>query len=398
MKSILNFIYKIRILLTALGIWFLIDLVSWVSSKINVLDTLEYSIEDFDFTDMHYSGFEKLKTPIDSSIVLVNIGDLTRVEIAKQIEIINQYQPKVIGMDVIFPSLSQPEIDSVLHNALNQVNNLVMGIRINYDPNTDNFNTLTSHPYFGSQGKQAFVGLIGDGVGTRIGTVREIITNSNFKNTYYYPFAAELVRVYKPEGFFRFVSRNNFTEWVNYKRRINKYQVLDNDQVLMGQGVEIVKNKIVILGFMGNFIGDELNITGRYYSPLNSKFVGRTHPDMYGTVIHANVISMLIEEDYVEIWSRVSYYITMILGVLSVVFFSWIYNSYQRNYQLFSKISAFIMINLVLLSTLWIFSNFQIKIDLRFFIIYLIFAPDGFEIIEVNVFDRLKKKLQKYFL
>ncbi len=115
---------------------------------------------------------------------------------------------------------------------------------------------------------------------------------------------------------------------------------------------------------------------------------------MYGTVIHANVISMLLEEDYVEIWSRVSYYITMILGVLSVVFFSWIYNSYQRNYQLFSKISAFIMINLVLLSTLWIFSNFQIKIDLRFFIIYLIFAPDGFEIIEVNVFDRLKKKLQ----
>ena len=94
MKGILNFIYKIRILLTALGIWFLIDLVSWVSSKINILDTLEYSIEDFDFTDMHYSGFEKRKTPIDSSIVLVNIGDLSRDEIAKQIEKMENVTPR----------------------------------------------------------------------------------------------------------------------------------------------------------------------------------------------------------------------------------------------------------------------------------------------------------------
>ena len=393
MKGILNFIYKIRILLTALGIWFLIDLVSWVSSKINLLDTLEYSIEDFDFTDMHYSGFEKRKTPIDSNIVLVNIGDLSRDEIAKQIEIINQYQPKVIGLDVTFPSLSQPEIDSVLHNALNQVNNLVMGMRMSYDSDTENFNIMTSHPYFGAQGKQAFIGLIGDGVGARIGTVREIFTNSIFQNKYYYPFATELVRVYKPEVFFRFVSRNNFTEWINYKRRINRYQVLDIDQVLMDQGVEIVKDKIVIFGFMGNFIGDTLTIADKYYSPLNTKFVGRSHPDMYGVVMHANVASMLLDEDFVEIWSGVSYYITMILCFLSVVFFNLIYNTYQKNYQLFSKISAFIMINIFLLSTLWIFSNFQIKIDLRFFIIYLIFAPDGFEIIEVNVFDRLRRKL-----
>lgn len=38
----------------------------------------------------------------------------------------------------------------------------------------------------------------------------------------------------------------------------------------------------------------------RYYTPLNERSSGRSIPDMFGVIIHANIISMLLDEDYID--------------------------------------------------------------------------------------------------
>jgi len=64
-------------------------------------DSVGQALKDFDLTN--YAFAELRETPkVDERIVLVNIGNLTRRELAQQIRAVNQYKPRVIGMDILF--------------------------------------------------------------------------------------------------------------------------------------------------------------------------------------------------------------------------------------------------------------------------------------------------------
>ena len=38
----------------------------------------------------------------------------------------------------------------------------------------------------------------------------------------------------------------------------------------------------------------------KFYTPLNKNTVGRAYPDMYGVVIHANIISMILDKKFID--------------------------------------------------------------------------------------------------
>jgi CHASE2 domain-containing sensor protein len=65
-----------------------------------------------------------------------------------------------------------------------------------------------------------------------------------------------------------------------------------------------------------------MNITSwedKFYTPLNKKLAGKSNPDMFGVVVHANIISMILREDYVEqmaTWQEVA--MAIILCLLNV--------------------------------------------------------------------------------
>ena len=61
-------------------------------------DAVGQALADFEMTDI---AFNKLREPLppDTTIVLVNMGNLDRSGIAQQIRIVDKYGPKVIGMD-----------------------------------------------------------------------------------------------------------------------------------------------------------------------------------------------------------------------------------------------------------------------------------------------------------
>src|SRR4051812_31078047 len=67
----------------------------------DAFDPLSQSLGDMEFTDITFS---KLRSdpPIDTSIVIVNISELSRAEIGQQINVISKYKPKVIGIDSFF--------------------------------------------------------------------------------------------------------------------------------------------------------------------------------------------------------------------------------------------------------------------------------------------------------
>src|SRR4051812_20182134 len=64
-------------------------------------DPIGVALAEFELTDYVFSN---LRDPpaIEDKIVIVNIGQAARMQIAQYIQTINQYHPRVIGIDSFF--------------------------------------------------------------------------------------------------------------------------------------------------------------------------------------------------------------------------------------------------------------------------------------------------------
>ncbi len=67
----------------------------------NAFDSIGEALTDVELTDYVFSGLRD-DTLADTSILIVNIGQLNRRGIAEQLRTISKYKPKVIGIDSFF--------------------------------------------------------------------------------------------------------------------------------------------------------------------------------------------------------------------------------------------------------------------------------------------------------
>jgi len=67
----------------------------------DAFDTIGTALADVELTDYVFSGIRD-DPSVDTTVTLINIGRLSRRDIAKQIDIISKYNPKVIGIDGFF--------------------------------------------------------------------------------------------------------------------------------------------------------------------------------------------------------------------------------------------------------------------------------------------------------
>ena len=56
---------------------------------------------------------------------------------------------------------------------------------------------------------------------------------------------------------------------------------------------DMIQGKIVIFAYLGEILGDKKSFEDKFVTPLNARYAGNRLPDMYGGVIHANIISMI---------------------------------------------------------------------------------------------------------
>jgi CHASE2 domain-containing sensor protein len=127
MKKLLKFFYKFDLLIATLITVLFLVLIETIAVNIDFLDPLEMAVADIEFSDLAYKVFEDNDdVVIDTNIVLINVGELSREMIARQVEIINRYNPKVVGFDIIFEKRKQKISDSLLSAAFSRVENLVL--------------------------------------------------------------------------------------------------------------------------------------------------------------------------------------------------------------------------------------------------------------------------------
>ncbi|MBL7843115.1 MAG: CHASE2 domain-containing protein [Cyclobacteriaceae bacterium] len=369
---------------------------TWVVGKISLLDSLEQSVLDFDFTDIYYSGGYR-PSPIDTNIILVNIGPLGKSGIARQIEILSQLNPKVLGVDVYFSLETDSAEAAYLWQVINSTPNIVLPSQgytrqDNSPPDSivlpKNVASLSSD-FAG----YANINIPDDNPG--VGTVRSFFSSTVIQNEHHYPFAAVIAKNYNQLSFNTYLKRNRPQEQINFtghrmlfnEGSINDatYFTIDYEDVLENNiDGNFIKDKIILLGYMGNNLYDKSPVD-KFYSPMNERFAGRSLPDIYGVEIQANMVSMILSGNYINQSEFIERFLDILLLFSAVIIFKFLFDRNEENYSIVSKIVVFIMINLMVIIPLLIYHFFLFKIDLRHGIFYLVFASDLFEVLYPKV-------------
>ena len=373
-----------------------IFVVMWLFSTIkfnsDALNPVQDMFEDFEITDLVSSRIREEQRE-DTNIVIVNIGTFDRATIARQINIINSCNPKVVGIDSFFRQLKSgnPEGDSLLAQAFAKVKNLVLVNKLHYNEEKKSFDSLEmSHSIFTKHAQTGSANLITEGE-EKFKTARYFspfdtaIGRKTVIDTF---FAVKLAEVYRP-GSAKVVSdRKNDIEYIWYKGNIYgfkaKYFTIEAQDIIDGNFLpDLLKNKIILMGYLGAEVSNSEYIwdIDKFFTPLNDKYVGKATPDMFGVVVHANIISMILNKTFVnksEVW--IEYLLLIILCFISVVTFHFVLEWIPQLFDPFTKAVQLVAIVVLIYCEMVIYYIKSYKIDLGVALAAVALAPDLLEI------------------
>ena len=390
---------------------------------LDFIDPLSDAFADVEFSDIIYSQFDKNDeyrqitkgdVQTDTNIVIVNVGYLDRAGIAAELNIINYFSPKVVAIDINFEVEKEPFKDSLLMDAFSNTQNLVLFSFGNYyveDSNAYEF-FQPCHPKFAQYGHAGYTNMStnqegADGTKNYLKVCRDFLpfAKNLETNQIEESFAVKTCNLYSPESVSKLKKRNNTKEYINFFGNINYYQkkprydVVDIADIFNEEfDGSIFTNKIVLMGFMGRNL-DELGSEDKFFTPLNPKYIGKAKPDMYGVVVHANIIGMLLEGNYIDVMHEwIGHLIGLIIVFLTFALFRHIYYNNKNWYDGLTKIIIIIESLLILFIIVMIFGKYNYKVQLPpFYFVLIVISADYLEIY-FGFIKNIGKKLKRKFV
>jgi len=398
----------------------------WGISKItslnlfNAFDPISQALSDFELTDYAFSNLRP-DPLVDQRIVLVNIGNLSRAEIAQQIGIISQFKPRVIGVDGFFncegglrDTVSCPQLldtlgNLMLGNSIQQAGNVVLVSKLHpsnairkseasnvYDSIEFSDNVFQDNAFHG------YANLVTDAryqEDVKICRAFTPVMQVNEKPEY--AFAVKMAMLYDSAKTMRFLARGNEEEIINYRGNIDVQDVrisylkgqdlgttqypvmffaLETDQVFKQEFLpDMIKDNIVIFGYLGSYIGDP-SWSDKFFTPLNNKVAGRANPDMFGLIVHANIVAMILNEDYInELAEWQNYLIAFLFCFVNIAVFFWINQKAPLWFDSVSLMLQVLQIVLLMGFTIYLFAGSGFKLDLTITLAAIAAAGPCFE-------------------
>lgn len=390
----------------------------------NAFDSIGETLADVELTDWVFK--ELRDTPdVDENIVIVNIGRLSRREIAQQLQIISKYKPRVIGMDSFFdcarglrdtvscPQLKDTLGNLMLSNAIREAGNVILVSKVLrkdtlLDQNTYDSLRRSDSIFLDYAHSDGYASLETEAAfQDDVKTCRTFNPQLKVKTEMQYAFSVEMAMVYDSVKTQKFLNRNNYSEVINYRGNVfdifgstNYHQMfftLDVTDVMTENFVpEMIKDKIVIFGFLGEYLGDP-SWGDKFYTPLNKKLAGKANPDMFGVVVHANIVSMLLNEDYVNQMARwQEVLMAVVFCLLNVALFSLINTNLPLWYDGITKLLQLIELILYSFLMVMIFHWYAFKLNLTLTLAAVALVGDVYEIY-MSVFKNLFFKIKGWF-
>lgn len=413
----------------------------WGAQKITdfkiftAFDTIGQALKDFELTDYAFSNLRE-EPKVEERIVLVNIGTLPRRGMAQQIAMINQYKPKVIAYDGFWDcegglrdTVNCPQLLDTLGNlmlsaAVQEADNFVLASKLlqsdslGQTDNNESDSLEFSDPMFNDYAHVGFVTLPTNATYQEdVKLCRSIFPQKKVGMNTELAWSVQIAMQFDSVKTKRFLARNKEEELINFRGNIEVRQlrlsslkndetattnfktmfyVVDAQELLNGEVLpELFKNNIVMMGYLGDYLGDPA-WEDKFFTPLNKKVAGRANPDMFGLVVHANAVAMILNEDYIdEIPEWLKYVIAFVVCLLTVALFIWIDSKRPEWFDALSVIIQLIELLIISAFIIYAFTSWNLKLDLTIAIgVSALVGPcyDIFKSIQNEVNKRLTKR------
>ena len=302
-----KYLYERDTIFATLWVFVFIIALGLIPINFYFLNPLKLALKDFDINDVTYSNLGKGKDiEIDNRIVIINIGHADREGLSMIIDKAASMKPKVMGLDALFDGPREPSQDSLIQQSFRRHKNLVGAVRINWEEHNDSFYLSRNH-FLGDVAQYGYVNFDNED----LETTRMFFPFKETPDTLYEFFASALVRNYEPGAYERLKKRKKKLEIINYTRRTNKYLVIEAEDLMLDQVEDtVLRGKIALLGYINT---NPYDIEDKKFTPMNERFAGKSVPDMNGIVVHANIISMVLDNNYIK---KLPSWVNLLVAVL----------------------------------------------------------------------------------
>ncbi len=388
-------IFRLKFLGITITVFVIIWLLTFIPVNLGFFNPMKNALYDFDVNDIVFSKLNPEKSA-DTNIVIVNIGYLDRLQLAQLITKIKRYEPKVVGLDILFREPKNPIGDSLLAEAIKADGNTVIINKLaGYDEEKQSYDTLINS--MNSLRVNSFTGYANfpSKAGSNYTTIRMFKPIVKFNGQAINAFSTSVVQQFDKQAYEQLINRQNDFETINYRGNADKFYYVDGTKPENLDDLNFIKNKIVLLGFLGNYPVTNI-FEDILYTPLNENYAGKTYPDMYGVVIHANIISMILNKDYIDtLPSWIELLLAMAVCYFNIVLITYIKRKKIDWLSLISLITKTFEFVLLLFIDLEIFINLNMKMSITLMLVSIVLISDGEAIYDIIV-DKIKsRKLKK---
>lgn len=358
-------------------VFILIGVLDFVRINSHFLNPFKETIRDYEITDIVYSRLRDDRIKLDDRIVLVNTGKPDRDTMRMVIDRIIDAGAKVVAVDILLDGRKNFHTDSLLRAALIQQDKVVLAMELDgYSDKEGVFQMQTGcDTFFCNYVHSGFVNFISkDSSSTiRYFTPREVTVDGDRLS-----FAAQTANLYDPQAVERLLQRGNNVEEIFYTNNGDQFTQLETKDMLdtTTNLTQLLQGKIVMVGFLGTYDWDK-PMLDRHYTPLNQRYTGRNTPDMYGIVIHANILQMILNGTYIidlPVWANIL--LTFVFCYFNIHLFYEIFRRVPVPYHFVTRFLQLGEIIILFFIVALLFRSYRIKMDVAYWIAALALAFD----------------------
>jgi CHASE2 domain-containing sensor protein len=362
-------------------------LLSFFPLKFELIRPIKQGFNDFDIYDLRYAGNTSSVDKKDTNITILGIGN-SRNEIAQQINTVASFHPRVIAVDALFESrkpdgeVKNISDDSMLTAAIANAGKIIVATKY-AGKNAAGQDSLVKSFFADSINnmKDGLYNFLEGGEEVN----RHFFPFHNVNDVKYPAFASSIIQAVSPDHFDQLLKRNKDIEVINYAGNAAHFNVVSLEKYKQykntGELNDLFNNKIVLIGFIKDkepYVLEDL-----HFSPMNGKFAGKSFPDMYGIVIHANIIEMVLSGNYISEMSAFSAYLFTFFLVFAInIFYIWRLSGKGKHNHFLLFIFQFLFAVLLTYFALMIFAQFNYRVNLTPIIIAVVLSFEIFWLYE----------------
>jgi len=346
-----------------------------------ILNSFKDAFTDLSMTDNGLVQVRKGQYPTaDTNILIINSKGLSLNGLKTLIDSISINKPKVISINYSGYQVEgnyQEITKELIANPL-----IVLGDRIS------DFKNKSNNIYYTN---------IGDGDSNHI--VRYFLPFNKVAGRNYKSFYSRIIEKFNFNIYSALVLRNNPKEIINFRGNYTQFYFMEAEEILKNDyEPSIIKGKIIIIGNCA-VNEDFKELRDYYFTPLNGEPMGRSNPDMFLPEIQANIISMLIDNNYifvVPLWANIL--VAFLLIYLNFALFLFIIEKKESLYELVSLIIFLVESFILLLLDVQFFRDYNIESGLTVSLIALSMGLLLFEVYTESIlpiYELFKAKRSK---